>query len=176
MKYLRRMLFFIARKLVLFTLCAALMIYAFYLAYNLGNAYMLVSEGMQKRVDVCLTREDYAALNKYFSASFLSADPVLAAAWTEASPYFFYNISSYEYDISVSRLRWHPRRGTVTCVVTERVTDISGRVKAEYASQAAPDIVPWKSTRYTVTLHKQSGSEWIITGLEQDASYKDTDS
>ncbi len=176
MKYLRRFMFFIAQKLVIITLCASLIIYAFYLAYNLGNAYILVSEGMEKRVDVCLTREDYQALNNYFSAGFLSADPVLAAAWTEASPYFFYDISSYEYDISISRLRWSPRSSTVTCVATERVTGIGGKVKAEFASQAAPDIVPWKSTRYTVTLHKQSSGKWLITGLSQDVNYKDTES
>ena len=127
-------------------------------------------------MDVCLTRDDYASLNNYFSASFLSADPVLAAAWSEASPYFFYDITSFEYEISLQRLRWHPRSGTVTCIATERVTDISGKVRAEYASKAAPDIVPWKSTRYTVTLHKQSDGVWKITGLEQDTAYKDTES
>ena len=64
----------------------------------------------------------------------------------------------------------------MTCIATERVTDISGKVRAEYASKAAPDIVPWKSTRYTVTMHKQSDGVWKITGLEQDTAYKDTES
>ena len=176
MKYLRRFAAFFAKRLVILTLCVSLIVYAFYLAYNLGNAYILVTEGLEKRVDVCLTRDDYASLNNYFSASFLSADPVLAAAWSESSPYFFYDITSFEYEISLQRLRWHPRSGTVTCIATERVTDISGKVRAEYASKAAPDIVPWKSTRYTVTLHKQSDGVWKITGLEQDTAYKDTES
>ena len=175
MKYLRRLAAFAAKKLIIFTLIACLAFYAFYLAFNYSNAYIIVSEGLQKRVDVCLTREDPTVLNRYFTPEFLDSDPVLAAAFSEASSYWFYNISSFDYDLKLQNLRWSPFRGTVSCVVTEYVSDINGSVKSEYASTDHPSIEPWKSGRYTVTLIRDSKG-WKIAGLKQDQLYKDTES
>lgn len=175
MKYFRRFAFFAAKTLVIGTICISLLIYAFYIAFNFGCSYILVTEGLEKRVDVCLTREDYTALNSYFSASFLNADPVLNAAVSESSPYYPYDITSFDYEIKLTRLRWSPGSGTVTCLATERVTNITGTVKAEFKTVADPEITRWKSSRYTVTLHRQSDGSWKITGLEQDNSYKDAD-
>ena len=175
MKYIKRLAVFIASRLIIFSLCASLIICAFYMAYNIGDAYILVTEGLEKRVDVCLTRDDYTSLNSYFAASFLNQDPVLAVAVSESSPYYAYNITSFEYNIKLTKLRgaW-PWADYITCVVTETVSDITGTVKAAYASEVSGEITPWKSSRYTVTLRKQSDGKWKITGLEQDPTYKDT--
>ncbi|MBR4234465.1 MAG: hypothetical protein IKR85_00200 [Clostridia bacterium] len=175
MKYLRRFAVFAAKKLVLFTLGASLLIYAFYLCFNIANAYIIVSEGMEKRVDVCLTRDDYVSLNDYFTVEYLNNDPVLAAAVSEASPYYPFEIKSYDYDIKLSSLRWSPRKNCVTCTATEYVTAISGSVKAAYASSVSGSVPSWSSGRYIVTLQKTDG-RWKISSLQQDYSYKDVES
>ena len=41
MKYLRRLAAFAAKKLVIITLIACLAVYAFYLAFNYSNAYII---------------------------------------------------------------------------------------------------------------------------------------
>ena len=58
MKYLRRMMSFLAVRLIVFTVCASVVVCAFYMAFEIGNAYVLISEGMEKRVSVALTREN----------------------------------------------------------------------------------------------------------------------
>ena len=85
MKYFRRMMSFLAARLIVFTLCVSLIVCAFYMAYNMGNAFMLIEEGMEKRVSVVLTREHATDLNNYFTAGFLEADPVLAYAFSDMS-------------------------------------------------------------------------------------------
>lgn len=175
MKYLRRLAAFAAKKLLIFTLIVCLAVYVFYLAFNYSDSYIIVSEGLEKRVDVCLTREDPEVLSRYFTSDFLDSDPALKYAFSEASSYWFYNISSFDYKLKLERLRWSPLRGTVSCVVTEYVSDINGSIKSEYASTDHPSIEPWKSGRYTVTLIRDSKG-WKIAGLKQDQLYKDTES
>ena len=174
MKYLRRAMGRIAVKLLVFTLVISLLICVFYMAYNIGTAYILVTEGLEKRVEVCLTRDDYTVLNNYFAVSFLNQDPVLKISLTESSPYYSYNITSFEYDVKIQKLRAWPWEDTITCTVTEFVSGITGNVKAAYATTAPDKIAPWESSRCTVTLHRQSDGKWKISGLIQDTGYKDT--
>ena len=94
MKYLRRMMSFLAVRLIVFTVCASVVVCAFYMAFEIGNAYVLISEGMEKRVSVALTRENATDLNGYFTTGFLEGDPVLSAAFSEDSPYLAYTITS----------------------------------------------------------------------------------
>ena len=176
MKYLRRGMVRIAVKLLIVTVCVSLLVCVFYMAYNIGNAYVLITEGLRKRVEVCLTRENYTELNSYFSVSFLNQDPVLAVSLTEDSPYYSYNITSFDYDVKLQKLRAWPWEDTITCTVTEFVDDINGTVKAAYATTASGKIAPWQSSRCTVTLHRQSDGVWKISGLIQDTGYKDTES
>lgn len=173
MKYVRRFMFFIASRLVIITLCVALLLCAFYMAYNMGNAYILVTEGLEKRVDVCLTRQDYVELNKYFTVGFLNSDPVLAVSTSANSPYIYYTINSYDYDVKISSLQAWPWDNEMSCVVTEYVNDISGSVKASYAREASSQIPEWASGRYKVYLAKQSDGSWKISGIIQDSNYRD---
>lgn len=171
MKYIRRFTAFFAKKAVLLTLCAALLIYAFYLAFNLGNAYIIIQEGMHKRVEVCLTRDEYSSLNQYFTIDFLRNDPVLNLAVSEASPFYPYTVTHFEYKAEVSKLRWHPTDKMVTCLVTETVTGITGSSKT-----ASLDAMPtWKSGRYEVVMRRQSDGRWKIVSIVQDPTYRDVD-
>lgn len=171
MKYVRRFAAFFAKKLVLFVLVAALLIYVFYMAYGMGDAYIIVNEGMEKRVRVCLTREDYTALNGYFTVEFLQKDPVLAVAVSEDSPYYAYSITDFKYQLDLSSIRWHPMDKTIDCTVTEHVSDITGTSK----TARADEIPAWKQGRYFVKLKKQKDGKWKITSIKQDMTYKDVD-
>jgi len=173
MKYIRRFVFFIASRLLIITLCISLLVCAFYMAYNMGNAYIVMNEGLEKRADVCLTRQDYTELNKYFSVSFLNSDPVLAVSVSDNAPYLPYNVTSYNYELNISNLYAWPWQDIISCTVTEYVTDIKGSVKAAYAQTASSTIPEWTSGRYTVYLTKQSDGSWKISGLKQDQGYRD---
>ena len=56
MKYIRRLLWFIASRMIILSACVAILICAFYMALNSGNIYILVTDGMGCRVEVALTR------------------------------------------------------------------------------------------------------------------------
>ena len=43
MKYLRRGMVRIAVKLLIVTVCVSLLVCVFYMAYNIGNAYVLIT-------------------------------------------------------------------------------------------------------------------------------------
>ena len=104
MKYIRRLLWFIASRMIILSACVAILICAFYMALNSGNIYILVTDGMAKRVEVALTREDASELNKYFSADFLNNDPVMQIAFSANSPYIDYNITDFDHVITLEWL------------------------------------------------------------------------
>ena len=172
MKHLRRAMLFIATRLVIIVLCVSLLICAFYMAYSMGNAYILVTEGLEKRAEVCIYREGYTDLNKYFTVSFLNSDPVLAVSVSEQSPYLPYTITGFEYELKVESLKAWPWNDVISCGITEYVTDITGTVKAAYSSNSGTTPPKWESGRYTVYLTKQTDGSWKISGLTQDSSYK----
>ena len=167
MKYLRRMMSFLAKRLVLLVICCALLVCAFYMALNTANIYILLSEGMEKRVSVTLTREDAVALNNYFTYEFLDADPVLESAFDASSPYSSYTITDFKYKFGLEWLWAWPWSNSVTCTVTEQVPSITGTVKTQYRSTAPSKTPPaWQGGRYQVTLVRTDGA-WKIAGLKQ---------
>ncbi len=174
MKYLRRMMSFLATRIVLFTICVAALVCAFYIAFNLGNAYILISEGMEKRVDVALTREDAVSLNDYFNASFLNEDPVLEYAFSDASPYIPYTITGYDYDVNIESISVWPWGDEIECVIVEHVQNITGNVRGAYASSVSGPPASWSSGRYHLKLTRNDYGQWKISAIQQDTTYKDT--
>ena len=192
MKYLRRAAAFLAKKAVLYTLILSLLTYTFYMAFNLSNAYIVVSEGLEERVRVTLTRTGSTALKNYFSDEFVNVDIRLSKSRNGTDEYRFFDISSFEYDVKVSNLRWHPLRthnvidadgkivqtyhGVITCTITETVSNISGSLKREYATdENKHEIEHWNSGRYDVTLGKVNGS-WRVVSMVQDLNFRDPES
>lgn len=55
----------------------SILLCTFYMCMNTANVYIVLSDGLAKRVEVILTREDAPELNNYFHSDFLSADPAL---------------------------------------------------------------------------------------------------
>ena len=128
MVYIRRMIWYIASRLVLLCVLLGMLVCGFFMCMNLANVYIVLDEGLQKRVEVCLTREDAESLNKYFHSDFLNADPALISAFDGTSAYEDYTISDFEYELTVESLWSWPWDDYATCTVVERVPSITGRV------------------------------------------------
>ena len=166
LKYIRRLVWFIASRLLIFTIAVSVLLCAFYMCMNTANVYIVLSDGLEKRVEVILTREDAPELNNYFHGDFLSADPALTAAFDGSSPYVNYNITSFEHELTVESLWAWPWDSYATCRVVERVPSITGTA---IAGRDVSDTVPtWQGRRYNVTLMKTDG-RWKIVGMQEEA-------
>ena len=58
MKYIRRLFWFLARKLLLVSVVFSALVLTFYIAMNAANIYILLDDGMEMRANAILTRED----------------------------------------------------------------------------------------------------------------------
>lgn len=170
MKYVRRLMWFIASRLLIVTLLASVLVCAFYMCMNSANIYVVVSDGLDKRVEVVLTREDSAELSSYFHSDFLKADPVLNLAFTDSSPYVNYDISDYEHSLSIEALWAWPWDTTATCRIVERVPSITGTVLSSKKNEASEKVPSWQGGRYDLTLVNVNG-QWKISGMKQLAAF-----
>ena len=159
-------MWFIASRLLVVTLLVSILVCAFYMCMNSANIYVVVSDGMDKRVEVILTQEDAAELNNYFHSDFLKADPVLNLAFTESSPYINYDITDYEHKLSIETLWAWPWDNTATCRIVERVPSITGKVLSSKKNEASATIPAWQGGRYDLTLVNVNG-QWKISGMKQ---------
>ena len=58
MKYLRRLVWFLASRLLLITVLVGLMVTVFYYAMNLANIHVVLKDGMAMRAKVIMMDED----------------------------------------------------------------------------------------------------------------------
>lgn len=175
MLYFRRFVWFIASRLLIFCILAGMLLCGFFMCLNLANVYVILDEGLEKRVEVILTREDAQELNKYFHYDFLNADPALAGAFDGTSVYSDYVISDFEYDLKIEKLWAWPWDDYATCTVVERVPSITGKVLSSRANEVSADIPKWQGGRYNLTLIKDDGL-WKIIGMQQTTILMETDS
>ena len=172
MLYIRRLIWFIASRLVIVCVLAGMLVCGFFMCLNMANIYVILDEGLEKRVEVILTREEAEELNKYFHYDFLNADPALAGAFDGTSVYGSYNISGYDYEMKIERLWAWPWDKYATCTVTEQVHDIAGKVISSRAAEVPSDIPAWQGGRYNLTLVKENGL-WKVVGMQQTAIIMD---
>ncbi len=167
MKYIRRLLWFIASRLIILSVVIGLLILAFYLAMDTSNIFLLLKDGMQQRASVILTRQGADALTSYFTGEFLMSDETLNIGLSESSPYSNYNITGFTYDLSMESMWAWPWDDTATATIVERVPRINGRVLSSRAKQVSSETPPsWYGGRYVVTL-RRIGGQWKIAGLRQ---------
>lgn len=166
MLYFRRLTWFIARYMILICVLAGMLVCGFFMAMNGANIYVVLNDGMQKRVDVILTRQQAEELNKYFHADFLIADEALEGALNGMSAYADYNITGFDYELTIEKLWAWPWDSYANCTVVERVPSISGSVISSRRSEVSHRIPRWQGGRYDITLVKVGG-EWKIIGMQQ---------
>ena len=171
MKHIRRFFSFVASRLVIFSIVAALLILAFYLAMNTSNIYLLLNDGMTARASVILTRKTADELVNYFTNDFLLGDETLNIGLSSASPYIDYSITDFKYNLSLEWVWAWPWENSATATIVERVPRITGKaldskqslVKSGALSPSPPS---WYGGRYTVKLVRQDG-RWKIDQLTQ---------
>ena len=168
MLYIRRLVWYVATRLAILCAVAGMLVCGFFMCLNMSNIYIILDEGLEKRVEVILTREDAEELNKYFHYDFLNADPALAGAFDGTSAYDAYTISSFDYEMNIEKLWAWPWDDYATCTITEQVPSITGKVISSRASQVSGEIPSWQGGRYNLTLVKENGL-WKIIGMQQTA-------
>ena len=166
MLYFRRFIWFIAKYMVLICVLAGMLVCGFFMAMNVSNIYVVLNDGMEKRVDVILTRQQAEELNKYFHADFLIQDTALEGAINGDSVYTNYNITGFEYNLTIEKLWAWPWDTYANCTVVERVPSISGSVISSRRTSSNQSIPKWQGGRYDITLVK-TGGLWKIVGTQQ---------
>ncbi len=166
MLYLRRLIWFIAKTLIIISVLAGMLVCGFFMAMNVSNIYIVLNEGLEKRVDVILTRQEAEELNKYFHADFLIADQALEGALNGQSVYQDYNITGFDYDLTIEKLWTWPWDSYANCTVVERVPSIAGSVISSRRSEVPAKVPMLHGGRYDITLVKVGG-QWKIIGMRQ---------
>ena len=171
MKYIRRLLWFVATRLVMISAIVALLTLVFYLAMNTANIYLLLNDGMKLRAEVILTRDSADDMTSFFTDSFLLNDETLNIGLSDQSPYVDYNISGFKYELGMEWMWAWPWENTATATIVEKVPRIVGSVRSSSKSLVTAGTItqnppPWYGGRYTVTLQRING-QWKIAGLNQ---------
>ena len=58
MVYLRRLVWYIASRLVLVCVLCGMLVCGFYMCLNTANIYVILNDGLEKRAEVILTRQE----------------------------------------------------------------------------------------------------------------------
>lgn len=171
MKYIRRFMWFLSSRLVIFTLVVGILVLVFYTCLNISNIYILLSDGMKARAQVMLTREDPEQLNNYFRAEFLTGDEALNLALGPSSPYVDYEITDFEYKLNIESVWCWPWQDTASATIVERIPKITGKVvssRSEAVEDGSLSATPptWQGGRYEITLYRSNG-QWKVAGMRQ---------
>ena len=155
MQYLRRLVWYIASRLLVITLVLGLMVTGFYYAMNVTNINVVLKDGMARRAQVIMMTEDSSELTKYFQESFIQRDPQVQNAIAGYSAYKDYNIRGMDHRLEMSFF-WVWPWDTVARVYADQYV----------AEQGASALYPpaWQSMKYNAILVKESG-KWHIRSL-----------
>ena len=172
MKYLRRIVWFFATRLLALCVILGLMITVFYYAMNVSNIQIILKDGMATRAKYVMGMETKRSeLDKYFLKVCLENDSAVLAADQGQSPYVDYNVRGIDHRLEMGFLWVWPWDSSVRLTITERVPKIDGRVKGTRADEViaqrgADALYPpaWQDAEYRVLLAKENG-QWKIKTL-----------
>ena len=172
MRILRRLLSFLAYRMLLLTVVSALLNISFYLAKNTANIWALITDGLDARAGVVLMKGDAGQLNSYFRQEFLSQDPVLQVGMSDASPYRDYEIRGYDHRVRMVSVWSWPWEDVARAEIIESIEAIDGTIlstrrEAALAAGGEERLSPpeWATSRYRVTLVRSAG-RWKISNLQ----------
>lgn len=172
MRTLKRLLDFIAARLLLLTVVFALLVIAFYLAMNTANIWVLIDDGLNARAGVVLMGEDANRLTLYFRQEYLNQDPVLQVGLSDTSPYRDYEIRGYDHHVRMISVWSWPWEDVARAEVEESISSIDGTIRASSREAALAQggeerLKPpeWTTSHYLVTLVRTAG-RWRISNLQ----------
>jgi len=172
MKYLRRIVWFFANRLLVFCLILGLIVTVFYYAMNLSNIQIVLKDGMAARAKYIMGMNDSRKdLEKYFQAVCLENDEYLQKTEKEGSPYQDYNVRGIDHRMEMGFLWVWPWENSARLTIHEKIPRIDGRVKGTKADEViardgADAVYPpaWQEAEYKVLLTKENG-QWKIKTL-----------
>ena len=157
MRYLRRLVWFIASRLFIILILIGILTVTFYYAMNATNIYVVIKDGMARRAQVIMMEEPVTSLDQYFTSSWIERDELLQSAVNGSGPYQNVRVTGFDHRISLSRVWSWPWEDSATATVTERIPSIDGR--------AVSGTVPaWQGGTYTMLLTRESGN-WKIRNI-----------
>lgn len=171
MKYIRRILWYAASRLLIFSAVVSVLILTFYTAMHGGNIYILLNDGMKLRTEVILTRENSDELRNFFLDSFLISDEALNLGLSGESPYINYNITGFESQVTLEWIWSWPWEDIAQATILYRVPNIKGSVLSSKKSLVQSGVISasppvWQGGRYNMVLQRVNG-QWKIAGMTQ---------
>ena len=172
MKYIRRIVWFIANRLLVLCLILGLMITVFYYAMNVSNIQIILKDGMATRAKYVMGIEDKRSeLDKYFLTVCLENDSSVISAEQGSSPYADYNVRGIDHRLDMGFFWVWPWENTVRMNIKEKIPRIDGRVRGTRADEViarngADALYPptWPDAEYRVLLTREKG-QWKIKTL-----------
>jgi hypothetical protein len=164
LKYLHRLIWYLASRLLVICCILGLMTIAFYYAMNFSNIYIVLKDGMSERAKVIMMDTDKSPLYSYFSSSCIDSGATFADTTGNAPDYKNFDITGFDHRMAMEWMWCWPWENTATAIITETIPAIDGKIKQEARSQQTEgqNSVPrWPSTKYTVILKRENG-QWRI--------------
>lgn len=164
MRYLRRLVWYIASRLFILLLLLGVLIVTFYYGMNATNIYVIVKDGMARRAQVIMMDEPLSSLDQYFTAAWIERDETLQSAIDGTGPYQNVSVTGFDHRISLKKVWCWPWEDSATATVTERIPSIDGK-------SASGSVPAWPEGTYNMILTRESGHWKIrnITTVEQSS-------
>jgi len=157
MRYLRRLLWYFATRLLMILMVLSTLIVSFYYAMNASNIYVIIKDGMARRAQVVMGTSDVNDLSLYFLNTWIARDALVQSAENGSGPYQSCSITGMDHRISLSSVWCWPWDDTATAVITETIPSIDGR-------SSSGSVPAWQNARYRVFL-TQEGGQWKIKDI-----------
>ncbi len=172
MKYLRRIVWFFAKRLLVICVILGLIITVFYYAMNLSNIQIVLKDGMANRAKYIMGMDNSRKeLDKYFLTVCLENDSAVLAADEGNSSYADYNVRGIDHRLEMGYFWVWPWESSARMTIKETIPRIDGRVKGNKADEViardgAEALYPpaWEDAEYRVLLTKENG-QWKIKTL-----------
>ncbi len=167
MKYLRRLIWYIATKLLWVTCVLGLLTVVFYFSMNAANIYIILKDGMALRAQTVMMDLDPTDLNKYFARDYIARDPVLMSTQNGTNPYERFDITGIDHRLNMEWMWGWPWEDSARATVVERIPAIDGRILSSYREITPREqwaVPKWQAARYSVVLIRENG-QWHIRNM-----------
>ena len=167
-QYLRRLIWYVASRLLIILIVLGLITTAFYFSMNATNIYIILKDGMARRAQVILmdTGDD---LSVYFAPAYLERDPMLLEVQNGVSVYRnYYSVTGIDHRIHLDSFWCWPWDDTAQATITEEIPGIDGKLnqsgRDNQQNMNLTSQPQWQKVQYNVLLTKEN-NQWRIKNL-----------
>lgn len=129
-----KLLMFFVRKISGVVILGLIIMLTTFTAFDLANVYVILNDGMSQRAYTILSRQDPAELNKYFTLSYISYEPLFYN-----NQYMDFVIEDYEYELKIEKMWIWPWQKHVKITVNENIPDNSWVFTLVQQASNSPD-------------------------------------